>query len=215
MLNRDAALLILREGDSPERHWVLENEETIIGRQEDCDIVLDSRQISRQHARIVRDQEGYTLTDLRSKNGTFVNGEPVTAARRLQDGDEIQLALVFRLGFVDTGATAPLYFETPARQGLRLDKEARMVYIQDRPLDPPLSPAQFRLLELLCDHPDRVIERDEVVRTVWPDAMEEGISEQAIDALVRRLRERLAELDAQGQYIITVRGHGFRLGRPA
>ena len=39
---------------------------------------------------------------------------------------------------------------------------------------------------------------------------EEVISEQAIDALVRRLRERLAELDPGHAYVLTVRGHGFR-----
>jgi DNA-binding response OmpR family regulator len=35
-------------------------------------------------------------------------------------------------------------------------------------------------------------------------------SEQAIDALVRRLRDRIAEIDPEHQYIITVKGHGFR-----
>ena len=41
-----------------------------------------------------------------------------------------------------------------------------------------------------------------------------GVSEQAIDALVRRLRDRLAEVDEGHQYIVTVRGHGFRLDNP-
>ena len=183
----------------------------VIGRQEDCDIVLDDRQVSRQHARIVRDREGYLISDLNSKNGTFVNGEPVTKDRRLHDGDEVQIALRFRLSFVDAGATVPLFFQVPAQPTLRLDKEARMVFINERAIDPPLSPAQFRLLELLFEQRDRVVGREEVVRTVWPDEAEEGISEQAIDALVRRLRERLAEVDPQSQYITTVRGHGFRL----
>ena len=55
-----------------------------------------------------------------------------------------------------------------------------------------------------------VVSREEVVHSVWPEAVEEGVSEQAIDALVRRLRERLAEMDPDHQYVITVRGHGFR-----
>ncbi len=38
-----------------------------------------------------------------------------------------------------------------------------------------------------------------------------GISEQAIDALVRRLRDRIAAMDPDHAYIVTVRGHGFRL----
>jgi DNA-binding response OmpR family regulator len=60
----------------------------------------------------------------------------------------------------------------------------------------------------------RVCTRDEVVNTVWPEAMGEGVSEQAIDALVRRLRDRLAEVDPEWQYVVTVRGHGFRLDNP-
>jgi DNA-binding response OmpR family regulator len=44
--------------------------------------------------------------------------------------------------------------------------------------------------------------------------MGEGVSEQAIDALVRRLRDRLAEVDPNGEYIVTVRGHGFRMDNP-
>jgi len=56
-----------------------------------------------------------------------------------------------------------------------------------------------------------VVSRDEIVSSVWSGEDAEGVSEQAIDALARRLRERIAEIDAQNQYIITVRGHGFRL----
>ncbi len=41
--------------------------------------------------------------------------------------------------------------------------------------------------------------------------LSDGVSEQAIDAPVRRLRDRIAELDPEHQSIITVRGHGFRL----
>ena len=60
----------------------------------------------------------------------------------------------------------------------------------------------------------RVCSRESVVETVWPEAMGEGVSEQAIDALVRRLRDRLQESDPETQYVVTVRGHGFRLDNP-
>ena len=57
--------------------------------------------------------------------------------------------------------------------------------------------------------------RDDIVRDVWPDAVDGGVSEQSIDALVRRLRERLAEaVDPEHQYIVTMRGHGFRFREP-
>jgi DNA-binding response OmpR family regulator len=46
---------------------------------------------------------------------------------------------------------------------------------------------------------------------VWPEEERMGISEQAIDALVRRLRDRISAVDPDHAYIVTVRGHGFRL----
>jgi DNA-binding response OmpR family regulator len=50
-----------------------------------------------------------------------------------------------------------------------------------------------------------------VIATVWPDDEAEGISDEAIDALVRRVRLRLRTLDATQDYITTVRGYGFKL----
>ncbi|MEL7236466.1 MAG: winged helix-turn-helix domain-containing protein, partial [Chloroflexota bacterium] len=98
---------------------------------------------------------------------------------------------------------------------LRLDRDSRRVFIEDTELDPPLSPPQYRLLELLYINSGSVCSREAVVETVWPDAENgDGVSEQAIDALVRRLRDRLAELDPEQQYIVTMRGHGFRMVNP-
>jgi DNA-binding response OmpR family regulator len=208
MVGEETAMLILREGQGMDTRWVIDRNNTIIGREEDCDIILPSRQVSRNHARIRRSGGRHILEDLGSKNGTFVNGQELTEPYTLQDGDEIQIALSFKLFFVDAGATVPLFFEGQA--GLRLDKDAKSVWIKGRELDPPLSLAQYRLIELLYDNEGKVCSRDEVVQAVWPDIVEEGVSEQAIDALARRLRERLSELDPDHQYIVTVRGHGFR-----
>ena len=208
MVGEETAVLILREGQGMGTRWGIGRDSMIIGREEDCDIVLPSRQVSRNHARIRRSGGRHILEDLGSKNGTFVNGRELTEPYTLQDGDEIQVALSFKLIFVDAGATVPLFFE--GRAGLRLHKDAKSVWIKGQELDPPLSLAQYRLLELFYDNEGKVCSRDEVVQAVWPDAFEEGVSEQAIDALARRLRERLSELDPDHQYIVTVRGHGFR-----
>jgi hypothetical protein len=209
MAGEETAMLILREGKGAGARWVIDRDNMIIGREEKCDIVLPSRQVSRNHARIRHSGGRHTLEDLGSKNGTFVNGQELTEPYALQDGDEIQVALSFKLLFVDTGATVPLFFGE-RQAGLRLDKDAKSVWIKGQELDPPLSLAQYRLLELLYDNEGKVCSRDEVIQAVWPDDLEEGISEQAIDALARRLRERLSELDPDHQYIVTIRGHGFR-----
>lgn len=214
MYERESAMLILQGGQG--EAWSLDRPRMVIGRDPSCDIVLPDRLVSRQHAVVERDLNGYTIQDLESKNGTYLNGLPVSGPMRLQDGDEIQIALRFRLAFVDAGATAPLGLAPTARQerALRLDVSGRRVWVRGTELIPPLSPPQFRLLELLYREAGRVVDRERVVAAVWEGESESGISEQAIDALVRRLRERLAEVDPGHQYIVTVRGHGFRLEEP-
>ena len=214
----EVAMLILQ---GQHARWPLDKDRLVIGRGPDCDIILPDRVVSRHHAVIERRDGDYFIWDDGSKNGTFVNGEPVTEPRQLIDGDEIQIALRFRLTFVDAGATAPLSLEEPlpgvrgGSRGLRLDDTRRTVTLGDRVLDPPLSVAQYRLLSRLVQARGAVVSREEIVDAVWPETHGVGVSEQAIDALVRRLRERLAELDPEHQYIITVRGHGFRFENPA
>ncbi len=207
----ESAMLVLQRGAEAGRRWpLLRNRPLTVGRSDDCDIVLSDRQVSRIHARITWQGDGYQVEDLGSKNGTHVNGKEVQGPEPLCDGDELQIALRFKLAFVDAGATAPLTFDTE-HAGLRLDKETRQVWINGMMADPPLSLHQYRLLEALWDSNGGVVTREQIVNTVWPEASGEGVSEQAIDALVRRLRERIAEFDEDFSFIVTVRGHGFRL----
>ena len=204
-------VLITREGELMGQQWPLDAAEIMIGRGSDCQIALPERQVSRYHAKIIREGSSYVLHDLDSKNGTHLNGTQVKGSVRLQDGDEIQIALCVKLLFVGTDATVPLTFEPPtAPKNLLLDEAQRSVLINDEPLNPPLSLAQFRLLKELYDAAGAVCDRDMIVEAVWPGTGGSGVSEQAIDALVRRLRDRLAEVDDYN-YIVTVRGHGFRL----
>jgi len=205
-------MLVAYEGKLSGQRWLIEGDSLLIGRSPDCDVILPERPVSRHHACIERTPDGrYTIRDLGSKNGTYVNGEEVRDEPRvLQDGDEIQIALCVKLGFVGADATLPLVVEGPTR-GLWVDRASRRVFIGGQELTPPLSPAQYRLLTTLLDAEGRVVTREEIVAAVWPEEAKAGITEQAIDALVRRLRERLASLDPDHNYIVTVRGHGFRL----
>jgi hypothetical protein len=203
-----------RTRDIHEQQWALVKDAITVGRDDTCDLVIPDRQISRQHVRIYRQDEAYFVEDLDSRNGTWVNNQQLKGTRRLYDNDEINLAMAARMQFLGSSATAPLPFEVPANLmdgRLRIDPASRRVFLNDRELDPPLSPPQYRLLELLFIHTGRVCTREQVVDAVWPEANGEGVSEQAIDALVRRLRDRLAEVDSDWEYIVTVRGHGFRL----
>jgi len=212
---QDVAMLMVREGPSPRRQWALQRSVVIIGRSDDCHVVVDDRQASRHHARITQTEDGYVLEDLGSKNGTFLNGQLLAAPAVLKDGDEVGIAFAAKMDFVDAGATAPLMFNEELGPALRMDTEAKRVWVAGKELDPPLSLAQYRLLELLFEHRGRVVSREEVVSAVWAEDQSEGVSEQAIDALARRLRERIAEADPDYQYVMTVRGHGFRLEHAA
>lgn len=204
-------VLIAREGQLVGQRWTIDSDIFTIGRGSDCEIVLPERQVSRYHVKIRHEDGRYILEDLGSKNGTHLNGTQFHGTAPLQDGDEIQIALAVKLVFVGTDATLPLTFDPPSKMGnLQIDVAQRSVMINDEKLDPPLSLAQFRLLEMLYDADGAVCSRDEIVETVWPGTDGLGVSEQAIDALVRRLRDRLTELDDYN-YIVTVRGHGFQM----
>lgn len=214
----DRPVLVISEGEKAGQRWTIQEDQLVIGRGGECDLVLPERQVSREHIRIFRSGDSFFLTDLDSKNGTWVNGKQVKDATvPLKDGDEIQMALAVKLLFVASESTAPLLVEElPHRLGrLQINRDSRRVFIDNMEIDPPLSLPQYRLLELLSEEPGAVRTRDEVIEAVWPEAIGEGVSEQAIDALVRRLRDRLAEVDPNYQYIVTVRGHGFRLDNPA
>lgn len=212
-MNEEFAILLVQEGDSPRKSWELYKPTSIIGRESDCDIVINDRQVSRHHCKIIRDEGKYQLVDLDSKNGTFLNGAQLTepSPRLLSDGDQIGVALGSRLVFVDAGATAPLSLNGTIEHEIKMDPVAKRVWVAGKELSPPLSLAQYKLLELLFQNKGAVVSRDEIVATVWADEDSEGVSEQAIDALARRLRERIAEADPNTQYLTTVRGHGFRL----
>ncbi|MBI4491321.1 MAG: FHA domain-containing protein [Chloroflexi bacterium] len=64
--------------------------ETIIGRDPDCDIVLDDAAASRRHAKVRQDAQDFVLTDLDTTNGTLVNGQSIVQ-HKLQLGDEVTI----------------------------------------------------------------------------------------------------------------------------
>lgn len=206
----DAAMLIALDGADKGRRWSLEKERYLIGRDLTADVLIDDRRVSRAHAEIVRRDGKYFVRDLGSKNGTCLNGDHVEAVTLLHDGDEIHVALATRLCFVGAGQTVPLVMGDQTSPGLALDEQSRRVLVGGNELRPPLSQAQFRLLQMLVRAEGAVRTREDIIAAVWPEESGEGITEQAIDALVRRLRERLEELDAEHSYVLTIRGHGFR-----
>ena len=210
----EVPVLIMHKGQMAGQRWPLESDVMTIGRAADCEITLVERPVSRYHVRIYNQGDRFTIEDLGSKNGTRLNGSPLVGSSTLQDGDEIEIALCVNFLFIGTEATVPLSMDAPRMTGrLAVNGDRRQIWIVGQELSPPLSLAQFRLLELLDEADGAVCSRDQVIDVVWPDTQGLGVSEQAIDALIRRLRDRLSEVDDH-EYIVTVRGHGFRLDNP-
>ncbi|MDI6600543.1 MAG: FHA domain-containing protein [Thermoanaerobacteraceae bacterium] len=83
----------LVSNDDPAIRYELK-ENTIIGRGEDCDIVLNNPFISSRHASIIKSWRGYYIEDLKSSNGTIINGKKIKGKARLRDGDVIMIGPV-------------------------------------------------------------------------------------------------------------------------
>ena len=210
----DYPLLVAQGGPLKGHRWQL-TQTIVLGREASCDVVIADRQISRYHARITPTSEGVMLEDLGSKNGTHHNGQLLSAPVVLQDGDLITVATAQQFMFIVSDATTPLV-DGPAQQHGRLmmDLKSRRVWVVQQQLVPPLSAQQFKLLWLLYERNGQVVTRPEMVSVVWGDDQSMGVSDQALDALIRRLRDRIAALDPSHQYITTIRGHGVRLDNP-
>jgi PAS domain S-box-containing protein len=71
--------------------YTLASEKMVLGRDAQCDIVLPRTTISRRHAQIVHDAEGYYVEDLDSLNGTYVEGTRIIEPARLRGGEHIQI----------------------------------------------------------------------------------------------------------------------------
>ena len=209
----DYPLLIAQEGPLKGQRWQL-SQTIVLGREATCDVTVADRQISRFHARLTPTSEGIMLEDLGSKNGTYLNGALLSAQVVLQDGDVLSVAMAQQFMFVVSDATTPL-LDGPSQHGrLMMDLKSRRVWVNQQQLVPPLSAQQFKLLWLLYERDGQVITRPDLVAVVWGDEQMLGVSDQALDALIRRLRERIAALDPTHHYIDTVRGHGIRLDNP-
>ncbi|HSF81669.1 MAG TPA: FHA domain-containing protein [Anaerolineales bacterium] len=217
-MGEDAPLIIAQVGPLNGQRWSLRTR-LVIGRDQQCDITIADRQVSRQHAVLTPTKEGILLEDMDSKNGTHVNGNLIQQPILLQDGDLLQIALIQEFTYLSSDATLPLednlaLFSGHPQQLLRLENRSRRVWIGDKEILPPLSVSQYRLLQELYENQGRVVSRARLIEAIWGEEQAVTVSEQALDALIRRLRDRLSDIDATHVFIVTVRGHGLRLDNP-
>ncbi|RYP87584.1 FHA domain-containing protein [Nocardioides guangzhouensis] len=104
-LPRGHALLVVQRGPSAGSRFLLDTDLVTAGRHPESEIFLDDVTVSRRHAEFRRSGGGYTVSDVGSLNGTYVNRDRIDEVT-LQDGDEVQIGK-YRL----------VYFASHAGQG--------------------------------------------------------------------------------------------------
>lgn len=95
------ALLLVKHGPNAGSTFLLDADVTRAGRSPDSDVFLDDVTVSRRHAEIRRQADGWYVHDLGSLNGTYVNRERVEMTK-LASGDELQIGR-FKLVFFAAG----------------------------------------------------------------------------------------------------------------
>ena len=74
-----------------------------------------------------------------------------------------------------------------------------------------LTSAEFKLLRFLLQNQDRIIEREDIIHAVWPESKNaQGVSDQAIDQLIFRLRHKIEDDPNTPKHLETIKGRGFR-----
>lgn len=132
--------LIVRRGPQPNQQYELTRDTITIGRDITNDIVINDAEVSRHHARLVRTAAGFTIEDLRSTNGTFVNRQRITAPYQLSSGDLVGLGETVTLAYEVVGVgAAPTLVGSAASAGAAQPPQAGWSPAAYPP--PPSTPA--------------------------------------------------------------------------
>lgn len=193
--------------------WDIETT-TVIGRSDDAGVTIALPAVSRRHAMLNVAGGACELVDLGSTNGTAVNGSPLAAnaPHQLHDGDEIVIAGVAALRFIDPMAT-PIAPRIGRLTGVWIDPDTEAVWLDARRVEPPLSERQIAMLQQLVDAEGEIVSRADIVAHVWADVAAAGVSDDAVNAVIKRLRQRLRETSTGAEVIDIVRGRGLRLNQ--
>jgi DNA-binding response OmpR family regulator len=189
--------------DPTGREHLLTGETITIGRALENDIVITSKRVSREHARVRREGWRVILEDLDSTNGTFLNDERVLAPQELHDADRIKIGDVILI-FHDPDIT----HRDTVFPDLEVNVAAGIVRVNRHVVT--LAPKEFTLLVYLHQHNGQVCSKDDIGLAVWPE-YQEGIYDYQIENLIRRLRAKLEPDPANPQLLLTIRGLGYKL----
>jgi DNA-binding winged helix-turn-helix (wHTH) protein len=129
-----------------------------------------------------------------------------------------------RIGLCFDGKTTILIFDEFVKQeiykNIKLKKESIVfqknsneIKIGNNIISDKLTSSEFKLLKKLVENKDKILTKDEIINAVWGDKTTTlGVTDQALDQLIFRLRKKIETNPNKPEYIITVKGRGFKLG---
>jgi pSer/pThr/pTyr-binding forkhead associated (FHA) protein len=214
------ASLFVRSGVAVVQRVVLGQARHVIGRREPADIVLDNDYVSGSHAEIIFVDNQYAVRDLDSKNGTFLDSEPVgDRPVPLRSGARIDLGhaavtLTFQLADATTTQTSSDFSLKPSlskTSWLEVRPQARAVLVDGKQINTPLSRKAFDLLSLLYERSGTACSWTDISRQVWPERDGAPVSPGEVAQQVRQIRQRIDPEGARSNAISSVQGFGYRL----
>lgn len=127
-------------------------------------------------------------------------------------------AALFELWYFDKKIIIPLFSAfvkqlsaTAKEEHLSFNEQTKEIMKGTTAISDLFSPQEFRLLKFLLENKDRIIEREEIIATVWRDAKTTaGVTEQALDQLIFRLRHKIEDYPNNPGHLQTIKGRGFR-----
>ena len=220
MAEQPEASLVVRSGVNGVERVALDKPRHVIGRREPADIVLDNEYVSGSHAEIIFANNQYAVRDLNSKNGTFLDSEPVgDQPVPLRSGARIDIghaAVVLTFQLADatiTQTSSDFGLETNASKTswLEVRPEARAVLVDGKQIKTPLSRKAFDLLSLLYERSGTACSWTDISRQVWPERDGAPVSPGEVAQQVRQIRQRIDPEWTRPNSISSVQGFGYRL----
>ncbi|MBI2621405.1 MAG: winged helix-turn-helix domain-containing protein [Candidatus Levybacteria bacterium] len=156
------------------------------------------------------------LDEIWSSLSPYEQGLLASSDQRLASSSE--LAHLEKVGLIKDGKiTVPLLeafakdqIETKS-QDIVFDEQANEIRKGEIIISEGLTSSEFKLLKFMAQNSGKILERDEIINAVWADlSSTAGVSEQALDQLIFRVRKKIEENPNQPQHIQTVKGRGFK-----
>ncbi|MFQ5610542.1 MAG: FHA domain-containing protein [Anaerolineae bacterium] len=214
------AHLLIKEGNQLiERRRLVPNTEVVIGRNPDCDVVINSPLVSRPHAMLSYQEQQIFVKDLNSRGGVFIEGKKVAP----DEHTAIYLGQSFRLGASNFTVTLwnqpelppevqyqrpqsdflpPLGITVSLRDGLVLDHQGELVA--------RLSATETALLKMLHGKQGEVCTYEEIATTLYGKPNIAGLR-MRLAAAINTLREKLEVNQDNPEFIVTVPSQGYKL----